>query len=153
MDPVCIAKWEECDEDKEFKTEMKEDAGKEPKWEESFEVHVKDMHETVIFTVMDINTVSDDTIGYFKIEWSALCFNNGSDEWYLLWYKNKPAGKLRLITEFEPDNGGCEAQVAGLLVQMQSMEDRPELEDLVPIDLMTAKFAITVEGSEPVDKD
>ena len=154
MDPYVKVKWAQDGEDKEYKTKVMQEAGKTPNWgedpsdENSIEVRVEDMFAQYIeFTVKDEGTISNEEVGGFQIDYSALCFNYGVDQMFRLMHKNKNAGQLRLKTEYvddscpkqspkdiEEETKSMKSKLAEISV-MQTHEDCPDVEDFIPIDL------------------
>jgi hypothetical protein len=67
-------------------------------------VRVEDMFASYIeFRVKDEGTMSNTEVGGFQIDYSALCFNHGVDQWFRLMHNNMNAGQLRLKTEYVDD--------------------------------------------------
>ena len=54
--------------------------------------------------VMDDDIGADDKVGASKIKLSSFCINGGFDEWYEIYYKGEPAGKIHLSAEWHPNN-------------------------------------------------
>ena len=98
MDPYVVIQVRE----QEFKTQVKQEAGKEPKWNECFEIDVKYIGDDMTVKVMDDDIGRDDTIGVAKIKLSSFCVNGGFDEWYEISYKGKSAGKIHLSSVWHP---------------------------------------------------
>ena len=99
MDPYVKVKWEQNGENKEYKTKVCQEAGKTPNWgseptdENSISVKVEDMFaEYISFSVKDEGTISNTEVGGFQIDYSALCFNYGIDQWFRLMHNNINAG-------------------------------------------------------------
>lgn len=154
MDPYVKVKWEENGEDKEYKTKVCQEAGKTPKWgeeatdENSITVRVDDMFGGYIeFRVKDEGTISNEEVGGMEIDYSALCFNYGVDQWFRIMHKNINAGRIRLITEYVDDHQPklspqditeqthkMKAKLKGICV-MEDHEDCPDKDDFIPIDL------------------
>ena len=163
MDPYVKAKWEREGEDKDWKSSMLEGAGKTPNWllnsdDHTFEVIVHDMHESIKFIVKDQNVIDTEEIGEFQIEYSALCFNEGIDEWFTLFHDNASAGKLRLKTRFR-DNAitsgetyeEYSSKMEKELYQLkQAQHNEFDVEDLIPFNLEEAvqNGEVTVTGTE-----
>ena len=60
MDPYCILYIKE----KEFRTSVKKEAGKQPIWNESFDIDVKDISDELTIKVMDKNICIDQVVGH-----------------------------------------------------------------------------------------
>ena len=101
MDPYCIIQVRE----QEFKTSIKEEGGKEPKWNDVFDIDVKYIGDDLTVKVMDDDIGKDDAIGEAKIKLSSFCVNGGLDEWYEIYFEGKPAGKVHFRGEWHPYNG------------------------------------------------
>ena len=99
MDPYVVIQVRE----QEFKTKVKQEAGKEPKWNESFNIDVKYIGDDMTVKVMDDDIGKDDSIGVAKIKLSSFCVNGGFDEWYEISFKGKPAGKIHLSSVWRPN--------------------------------------------------
>jgi hypothetical protein len=172
MDPYIKVKWEENGEKKEYKTKVCQEAGKTPKWgsdptdENSIQVRVEDMFTQYIeFNVKDEGTMSNTDIGSFEIDYSALCFNYGVDQWFRLMFKNVNAGQLRLITEYVDDESpkltadDIISQTEQMKIRlkelktMESHEDCPDVNTFIPIDLSDSirRGGLTVTGVEGFD--
>ena len=66
----------------QFKTNVKDGAGKQPVWNQTFNVDVKYVGDDMTIEVFDEDVGSDDKIGEATVKLSALCVNNGIDEWF-----------------------------------------------------------------------
>ena len=51
-------------------------------------------------TILDEDTVSNDTVGEVSIKVAGLCIKGGLDDWFSIKYKGKEAGKVHLVTHF-----------------------------------------------------
>ena len=100
MDPYCIIKVRE----QEFKTTVKEEGGKEPKWNQSFNIDVKYIGDDLTIHVMDDDIGKDDEVGHSKIKLSSFCVNGGFDEWYEIYWEGECSGKVHLRGEWHPYN-------------------------------------------------
>jgi len=65
-----------------FKTKVLQSGGAKPVWNESFDFDVKYIGDNLKLTVFDKDVTSDDRLGEVLIKVSALCANNGVDEWF-----------------------------------------------------------------------
>ena len=59
MDPYVKFSYGEL----EFRTTEKTDAGKNPIWNETFQIDVIELEDEMSFSVMDANAMSDDVVG------------------------------------------------------------------------------------------
>ena len=88
----------------EFKTKVKENEGKNPKWEEIHEVDVKYIGDDIEFELYSQNSLSSDSlIGKFRIKVSALCVNKGVDDWWTVMHQDKACGMIHLSSHWKPD--------------------------------------------------
>ena len=107
MDPYCIIKCRE----QTFKTKVKQNAGKKPYWDEYFDIEVKYVGDDLTITVLDEDLTSSDLVAETTIKLTALCHNQGIDDWFGVQYKGKSAGKIHLKSQFFP------AQIQGMGIQ------------------------------------
>ena len=82
--------------DYKARTATKQNAGKTPKWNETFNIDVKYIGDDMTLTVMDEDVVGNDLVASTTIKVSSLCMNGGIDEWFPVQYKGKNAGQIRL---------------------------------------------------------
>jgi len=99
MDPFCKLFLRE----ETFITVVKHKAGKKPEWKQTFEIDVKYIGDDLKIECWDYEKIGgDDLIGATKIKVSALCANEGIDDWWPLSFNGKEAGKLRLKSKWQP---------------------------------------------------
>jgi Ca2+-dependent lipid-binding protein len=80
-----------------YKTKVAKDGGKNPRWNEEFELICNDPSEILELKVMEESLIlSDDDIGHCQIKLSQLMHGNGVTEWFILLWKNKKAGEILL---------------------------------------------------------
>ena len=81
---------------KTVKTKVKEDAGKEPVWNETFEFTVDHKEDDIFLEIHEEDAFSDDFIGDATFRISALCQDDpessGIQEWFEIKYEGKSAG-------------------------------------------------------------
>jgi len=103
MDPYVVATWGEGKNDT-YKTKVLDDAGKKPVWtkDNQFEIDVSDVLKSIKFEVLEKDNFSSDHVGSFKTDLTALCFNDGVDQWFDLYIdsKNKLGGQLHIKTSY-----------------------------------------------------
>ena len=63
--------------------------------------------------VFDEDVGADDKIGEASFKLSALCANNGIDEWFSVAYKGRQAGQVHLKSVFKPVGAAAGAKPAG----------------------------------------
>mmetsp|Transcript_19302 Transcript_19302/g.13863 ORF Transcript_19302/g.13863 Transcript_19302/m.13863 type:complete len:99 (-) Transcript_19302:508-804(-) len=92
MDPYCVITYRE----ETFKTDVKNNAGKKPKWDQTYQIDVKYVGDDINVKVYDKDVFGSDYVGQANIKWSSLCMNGGMDDWFDLMYSSKKAGSIRL---------------------------------------------------------
>lgn len=99
MDPFCVMKINNI----EKKTKVLDDAGKVPKWEESFEFQAK-IGDILSFIVYDEDKIGNDLVGQGSFSITELYLNNKTLSWLPITYdKNKAAGEVYFEIEFIPE--------------------------------------------------
>ena len=99
MDPYVFLQYRE----QEYKTKVLDGAGKTPKWkDEVWTVEVKYIGDDVHFVVKDEDVGKDDTVGSGTVKMSAFAINGGIDEWYDIQHKGKAAGKVHMVSKWNP---------------------------------------------------
>ena len=96
MDPYVQIKYRM----EEHKTTPKE--GKNPEWNEAFDIDVKYVGDDMIIVVWDKCSEGDDKVGETNIKASSLCSGTGIDDWFPLLYKGKAVGQLHLKSTWSP---------------------------------------------------
>ena len=91
--------------DQTFKTKVKDNAGKLPKWNEIWDIDVKYIGDDMTIQVLDKDLTSSDLVGETTIKLSGLCANGGMNEWYDIQFKGKKAGSIHLKGEFVAAGG------------------------------------------------
>lgn len=56
------------------------------------------MHDHVSFKIKDEEVFANEEVAACQIEFTALCFNHGVDDWFPVFCGNENAGILRLKT-------------------------------------------------------
>ena len=85
-----------------FKTAVKNGAGKTPVWNQTFNVDVKYVGDDLTMQVYDEDVGSDDLVGEATVKLSAFCINNGIDDWFQIAYKGKQSGQIHLKAVWKP---------------------------------------------------
>ena len=99
MDPFVIIKYRE----QEWRSAVCKSGGKNPKWlNQVMHLDAKYLGDDIFINVRDEDPMKSDSIGETKVKTSALVFNGGLEEWFELYFKGKPAGKLHLKCKWEP---------------------------------------------------
>ena len=100
MDPYCIIKLR----DAEYRSKTLNNAGKLPKWNETFVINVKYIGDDMTITCYDEDVTTSDLIGAVDFKISALCIAGGLNDWFNIQYKGKKAGTIHLKSEWIPDS-------------------------------------------------
>ena len=74
------------------KTAVKDDAGKEPQWNEECDFEVKDLSTEVTFKVSDEDWGSDDVVGAGSCTLGDLASGTGVDQWFDILHEGESAG-------------------------------------------------------------
>lgn len=92
MDPFTVLKYN----GHEFKTTVKDSAGKTPVWNESFRIPLGQGYETKLleFSVWDEDTLSNDLVGEASVPIKDLKLSTLTQVEYTISYKGKAAGKI-----------------------------------------------------------
>lgn len=100
MDPYCILK---TSQQQEIRTKTLDNAGKVPKWNETFEVRVENIEEdTMQIECLDQDITSSDLVGSTSIKLSLLK-QSPCDHWVDILYKEKKAGSVRFTCVWHPN--------------------------------------------------
>ena len=78
MDPYCILKVR----DDTWRTKVLDEAGKFPKWNETFDIPVKYVGDDLNIQVLDEDLTKSDLVGSTSIKMTSLCCNGGMDDWF-----------------------------------------------------------------------
>ena len=109
MDPYCKLKIREDT----YKTKVLNNAGKLPKWNETFEIPVKYIGDDMLVEVWDEDVAADDVVGSGNVKLSSLCANGGIDEWFDIFYKGKKAGNVHFKSVFVAETRPQQVAQAG----------------------------------------
>jgi len=85
-----------------FKTAVKDGAGKTPVWNQTFNIDVKYIGDDLKIQVYDEDTGSDDIVGESTVKLSAFCIQGGIDDWFQIAYKGKQSGQVHLKGVWKP---------------------------------------------------
>ena len=96
MDPFVKLQYRE----QSFKTKVASGAGKQPKFNETFQIDVKYIGDDLTIGIYDEDVVGSDMVGEVSIKLQALVMNGGIDEWFTVQYKGKPIGKIHLVSSY-----------------------------------------------------
>jgi len=79
--------------------------GKEPSWNgEEFVVDVKYIGDDMTIQCLDEDPCKSDLIGETIIKLSSLAIPGGLDDWFVIQYHGKEAGKIHLTGEWHPSD-------------------------------------------------
>lgn len=79
----------------EYKSKTHENGGKNPCWNEEFNIKCTDPSEILEVRIMeDGGILNDDDIGRCQIKLSQFMYGKGISEWFVLLWKNKKAGEI-----------------------------------------------------------
>ena len=85
-----------------FKTAVKNGAGKTPMWNQTFNIDVKYIGDDMTVQCFDEDPGSDDLIGECTMKLSALTVNGGLDEWFAIAFRGKASGQVHLKAVWKP---------------------------------------------------
>ena len=80
MDPFCIIEYRQ----ERHKTQVKNNAGKTPRWDQMFDIDVKYIGDDMYVKVFDEDVTDNDAVGAAQIKCSSLCVPGGLDEWFTI---------------------------------------------------------------------
>ena len=100
MDPFVQLKTATQD----LKTRVIDGAGKTPVWNQGgFSIDVKKSTDTLEVSVLDEDSTTNDLVGSVTIKLAEMAKQETLlDKWYVIKYKNKDAGKIRLKSTWVP---------------------------------------------------
>lgn len=90
MDPYCVITYRQ----EKHKTQTKNNAGKTPVWNQTFDLDIKYIGDDIEITVLDEDITESDTIGFCNFKPSTLSVPGGITEWFDLQYRGKKAGQI-----------------------------------------------------------
>ena len=97
MDPFTVFKYR----DQKQQSKVLIDVGKKPKWEGcEFEFEIVDEMDQIEMTVFDEDVTCDDLVGATFLQVGNLIINNGVDQWFEIYYNQKSAGQVHLVTKW-----------------------------------------------------
>lgn len=88
MDPFAVIEYRQD----RFKTVVKQNAGKTPKWDQTFELDIKYIGDDMWVKIFDEDITDNDAVGAVQLKCSSVCVGTGLDEWFTITYKGKSAG-------------------------------------------------------------
>ena len=88
MDPYVVVEYR----GEQWKTPIKESAGKTPVWNHTFHINIKYIGDDLSLKCMDKDVMKDDTVGTCMFKASSVCVPGGMDDWFEIHHKGKSAG-------------------------------------------------------------
>ena len=101
MDPYAVIEYRQ----EKHKTVTKNNAGKTPVWNQTFDMDIKYIGDDIQIGVYDEDVTESDTIGFTTLKPSTLAVPGGITEWFDLQYHGKKAGQIQLRGVFTPAGG------------------------------------------------
>lgn len=102
MDPFCVIDYRQ----QTFKTAVKQNAGKTPKWDQTYDIEIKYIGDDMFVKVFDEDVTDNDAVGACQLKASSLCIPGGMDDWFTITFKGKSAGQVHLKSQWFPAVGG-----------------------------------------------
>jgi Ca2+-dependent lipid-binding protein len=126
MDPFCLVEYRQ----QKFKTAVKQNAGKTPVWNQTYDIDVKYIGDDMTVKVFDEDVTDNDAIGAVMLKASSLCIPGGMDEWFTITYKGKSAGQVHLKSTWTPmgqsANAGAAQNIMGSLFGAPAQQQIPQ---------------------------
>ena len=123
MDPLVELKTSKG----KWRTKVHQDAGKTPVWNETFEMELYDVNDTLELTVWEEDTTTYDLVGNLKMELPGLLKKDPWDTWLEIFYKKESAGKVHIEATWQPYPDGFKKD-APTLADFATKEDIPQID-------------------------
>ena len=82
---------------KSYKTEVCEDGGKKPKWNETITIPNVNLEDKIKIRCLDEDFVSNDLVGEHTYTIQDLCpFDTVNNDWFTLFYKKKKSADINI---------------------------------------------------------
>lgn len=82
---------------------MHDNGGKQPKWKDCvYEFPISALETEIQLEVYDKDLLKDDLVGQTSLLIENLIIKGGVNSWFDIYFKEKPAGKIRLATKWTP---------------------------------------------------
>ncbi len=101
-------------------TNVISNGGKQPEWNQQFEIHIYSMDEFIHFACLDKDVIADDLVGHTLLPVSTLEQCSGHACWLNIYYKKKVSGKLLIEIFYVPTH----EEVAAVVPQQVQEEDQ-----------------------------
>lgn len=153
MDPYC--KLDTVDQ--HVRTRTLDGAGKNPVWNQAFNVDVPRLSDVLKITVMDeddaANAKNDDEVGQALIKFSVFAKTEGEkDDWYPIFFEKKEAGKIHLKTTWIPKEEEKSAGAVSTPTENTPKQEEKPAEEAAPEKTEDAKVEVAVEEAAPEEK-
>ena len=119
MDPYCVIETGE----QKFQTRILEGAGKTPKWNQAFNIEVKDTDDDISIKVLDEDVRNDDVVGGATFKISSLCSEGGFNRWLPIYYEDAEAGDINLKCVWTPVEDDDDGGIAAVPKKQEEQED------------------------------
>lgn len=129
MDPFCVIKYGT----KEYRTQVKDEAGKTPVWNQEFKFFVDNIQKDLVMTVFDKDLTSDDLVGRIEVQISDIISrdNNQDDITLNLTFEEKVAGKLTIKTHFDWPLSAEQLKQESIKRQETFEEDKRQMKEYI----------------------
>ena len=81
-----------------YKTKIMNSAGKNPVWNDSFDIEIGSMSDELQFFVKDNDMIGATEIGSTIMKASQLCINNGVRDWFTFTFSGEEAARVFIET-------------------------------------------------------
>jgi len=89
-----------------YKTKVHQNGGKNPVWNQAFEIRIGSINDDMLVEVKDDDVVGAKIIGKATIKASSMCINGGVRDYFTMTdLHGKSVGQIMLETKFTPDGG------------------------------------------------
>ena len=100
MDPFVQIQYSK---DTQFQTNVISNGGKNPTWNQTFEVPIYKEEHYLRIDCLDKDIIADDLIGHTLVQASQLIGCTGQHRWLSIYYKKKESGRLLLEVHYYPE--------------------------------------------------
>ena len=124
MDPFVTIEYQGM----EFRTKTAENAGKNPRWNEHFEIEIYSLQDDIKVTCLDDDFLHDDCVGTRVFKVRAICQRKLLKKVIPIKYKDKNSGDVMLETKFSSAELEKQEELGS-----EEEEDEEEKEDEVVV--------------------
>ncbi len=86
-----------------YKTKVISEGGKNPQWNESFDIEIKSLQDEIKFTVYDEDSMTNDLVGERLFKVRSICQAALTQRTIPLIYQGKRSGDVSIETSFVPE--------------------------------------------------